>query len=77
IQETAALRLSNIGKRYPTGTRSFWGRRQPQAVLRSVNLSIKLGECVALVGESGAGKSTLLRIAAGLVVPESGTVTRF
>ncbi|WP_244742895.1 oligopeptide/dipeptide ABC transporter ATP-binding protein [Mesorhizobium sp. L-8-10] len=77
IQETAALRLSNIGKTYPIGTRSFWGRRQPQPVLRSVNLSIKLGECVALVGESGAGKSTLLRIAAGLVVPESGTVTRF
>jgi peptide/nickel transport system ATP-binding protein len=77
IQETAALRLSNVGKTYPTGKRSFWGRRQPQPVLRSVNLSIKLGECVALVGESGAGKTTLLRIAAGLVVPESGTVTRF
>jgi peptide/nickel transport system ATP-binding protein len=77
IHETAALRLSNIGKTYSTGARSFWGRRQLQPVLRSVNLSIKLGECVALVGESGAGKSTLLRIAAGLVVPESGTVTRF
>jgi peptide/nickel transport system ATP-binding protein len=77
IQETAALRLSNIGKTYPTGARSFWGRRKLQPVLRSVNLSIKLGECVALVGESGAGKTTLLRIAAGLVVPESGTVTRF
>ncbi|PBB27431.1 MULTISPECIES: ABC transporter ATP-binding protein [unclassified Mesorhizobium] len=77
IQETAALRLSNVGKTYPTGTRSFWGGRRAQPVLRSVNLSIKLGECVALVGESGAGKSTLLRIAAGLVVPECGTVTRF
>ncbi|TPL99707.1 ABC transporter ATP-binding protein [Mesorhizobium sp. B2-3-10] len=77
IQETAALRLSNIGKTFPTGARSFWGRRQPQPVLRSVSLSIKLGECVALVGESGAGKSTLLRIAAGLVEPESGTVARF
>ncbi|RNJ41420.1 ABC transporter ATP-binding protein [Mesorhizobium erdmanii] len=76
IQETAALRLSNVGKTYPTGPRSFWGRRQPRPALRSVNLSIKLGECVALVGESGAGKSTLLRIAAGLVVPDSGTVTR-
>jgi peptide/nickel transport system ATP-binding protein len=69
--------LHNVGKTYPTGPRSFWGRRQPQPALRSVNLSIKLGECVALVGESGAGKSTLLRIAAGLVVPDSGTVTRF
>jgi peptide/nickel transport system ATP-binding protein len=77
IQETAALKLSNVGKTYPTGPRSIWGRRRPQPVLRSVNLSIKLGECVALVGESGAGKSTLLRIAAGLVVPESGTVSRF
>ncbi|WP_284312034.1 oligopeptide/dipeptide ABC transporter ATP-binding protein [Labrys miyagiensis] len=77
IQETAALRLSNVGKTYPTGHRTFWGRRQPQPVLRSVNLSIKLGECVGLVGESGAGKSTLLRIAAGLAVPDSGAVSRF
>jgi peptide/nickel transport system ATP-binding protein len=77
IQDTAAMRLSNIGKTYPTGARSFWGRRQPQPVLRSVNLSIKLGECVALVGESGAGKSTILRIAAGLVIPDSGAATRF
>jgi peptide/nickel transport system ATP-binding protein len=75
--ETAALKLSNVGKTYPTGAKSIWGRRQPQPILRSVNLSIKLGECVALVGESGAGKSTLLRIAAGLVVPSSGAVTRF
>ena len=76
IQDTAALKLHNVSKTYPTGNRSFWGR-QSQPVLRSVSLTIKLGECVALVGESGAGKSTLLRIAAGLVMPEGGTVTRF
>jgi peptide/nickel transport system ATP-binding protein len=45
-------------------------------VLRSINLSIRLGECVALVGESGAGKSTALRIAAGLLAPDTGRVTR-
>src|SRR5262245_38549813 len=55
VQENIALRLSNIGKRYPTGARTFWGRRRLQPVLRSVSLSIKLGESVALVGESGAG----------------------
>jgi peptide/nickel transport system ATP-binding protein len=77
IQETPALRLSNVGKTYATGARSFWGRRQPRSILKSVSLSIKHGECVALVGESGAGKSTLLRIAAGLVIPESGTIARF
>jgi len=77
IKETAALKLSNVGKTYPTGAKSIWGRRQPEPVLRSVNLSIKLGECVALVGESGAGKSTLLRIAAGLMEPSSGIVARF
>lgn len=74
-QDTVVLRLSNIEKTYPIGARSFWGRRQPQPVLRSVSLSIKLGECVGLVGESGSGKSTLLRIAAGLVAPNSGTIT--
>jgi len=77
IQEAAALRLTNIVKTFPIGARSFWGRRQLRPVLRSVSLSIKLGECVALVGESGSGKSTLLRIAAGLEVPESGSVALF
>src|SRR5262249_53597052 len=43
IQETAALRLFHVGKTYPTGQRSFWGQRRPQPVLKSVNLSIKLG----------------------------------
>jgi len=62
-----ALRLSSVTKSYRLG-------RQP--VLKSVNLLIRKGECVALVGESGAGKSTVLRIAAGLVAPDSGDVAR-
>ena len=76
-QEGTVLKLSNVGKSYPTGARSFWGFRRLKPVLKSVSLSIKSGECVALVGESGAGKSTLLRIAAGLLAPESGKVSRF
>jgi NitT/TauT family transport system ATP-binding protein len=41
-------------------------------VLENVNLTIRAGEIVGLLGRSGSGKSTLLRIIAGLVDPSSG-----
>jgi NitT/TauT family transport system ATP-binding protein len=44
-------------------------------VLDDVSLTLKDNEIVALLGRSGCGKSTLLRIIAGLMQPNSGTVT--
>jgi len=43
-------------------------------VLKNINLQIKNGDCVAIVGKSGSGKSTLMHLLACLDVPSAGSV---
>jgi len=47
-----------------------------RVVLPPLHLALRPGELLAVTGPSGAGKSTLLRLAAGLLAPDSGQVTR-
>ncbi|MEO1091427.1 MAG: amino acid ABC transporter ATP-binding protein [Pseudomonadota bacterium] len=47
----------------------------PAPVLVDVDLEVRRGEIVSLIGPSGSGKSTLLRVLVGLLVPAAGSVT--
>lgn len=53
------------------GVRKAYGRRQ---ILAGVDLSVRAGQLVGIVGENGAGKSTLLRILAGTLAADAGAV---
>lgn len=60
-----ALLLKNVGKTFEnTG----------QATLKNINLEIKPGEFLCVVGKSGCGKSTLLNLIAGLEKPTEGKI---
>ena len=43
-------------------------------ILEKVNLNLKLGQSVGLIGESGSGKSTLLNILTGFYKPQNGKI---
>ena len=43
-------------------------------ILSSIDMIIKSGESIAIIGESGSGKSTLISLLAGLDIPSSGTI---
>src|SRR5690242_5688765 len=61
------LKLENITRRYREGEGQL-------EVFSGLDLSVKSGEIVALVGQSGAGKSSLLHVAGLLEAPTSGEI---
>ncbi len=59
------LEVRGLGHRYPDG----------REALADVSLSIRRGECVALIGRNGSGKTTLAKHLNGLLAPSAGHVT--
>jgi phospholipid/cholesterol/gamma-HCH transport system ATP-binding protein len=57
--------------------RDLWTQRGEQTIHRDLNMQVKAGEIIGLVGGSGSGKTTLLRVIIGLDAPAHGTVRLF
>ena len=63
------IKLTDVCKDYPT-------KAGPRRVLDRINLTIRPGERVGILGRNGAGKSTLIRLISGAEPPTLGTIER-
>lgn len=69
VRENGAVSFKEV--LFSLGKRSFLDKK---FVLRNINLQIKHGESIALLGKNGSGKSTLLRVLSGIIEPEKGKI---
>ena len=66
---TALLTLTDVSMHFSREADSRY------AVFGGINLTVRAGECVALIGRNGSGKSTLLRVMAKIFAPTFGSVS--
>ena len=70
----AIVRARGLSRTYLTPRTRGFGRAERTTGLHDVDLSVRAGSAVGIIGESGSGKSTLVRLLLGLDVPTTGTV---
>lgn len=90
ISTPYAVQLEGVSKRYLLDPKQKLGAadlvrprrlarrlfgRNPFWALRDIDLSVRQGEIIGIIGMNGSGKSTLLRVLAGISLPTEGTVT--
>lgn len=73
VNPSCVLSVRSLSKIYRVGLR---GCTASARALDDVQLDVRRGEVVAIVGGANAGKTTLLRCAAGLLSPDDGTIER-
>ena len=69
--------ISNLSKKFTT--KHVFSIKRPfvtdtKNVLSNINLEVKSGEVIGIIGHNGAGKSTLLKTVAGLIKPDEGEI---
>jgi len=77
-----AIKLSNISKKYilhhekPTLVENIFSFRRKEEIwaLKDINLEIKKGEKIGIIGDNGSGKTTLLKIISGITIPTTGKI---
>ena len=85
MDKTNAIEVRNMSKQFKVEYDKantlktkliFWNRKKPEfhQVLNNINLNIKKGETVALIGVNGSGKSTLLKLMTKIIYPTIGTI---
>ena len=58
------IKIENLSFKYKEG----------EYILKDINLEIKQGQSIALVGKNGSGKSTLAKLISGIIKPTKGLV---
>lgn len=85
---TEAIRIRNLYKDFKLNTDKprtlkerllFFKRNKVEriTILKNINLDIKKGETVALIGTNGSGKSTLLKLMTKIIYPTKGTIKTY
>ncbi|GLO68053.1 peptide ABC transporter ATP-binding protein [Oceanobacillus kimchii] len=74
MSETPLLEVSNVTKHFPMKAGMFQRSKQHVKAVNGVDLIIREGETLGVVGESGCGKSTLGRLIIGLEKMTDGTI---
>ena len=88
MKETTAIKVTNMTKTFKLYSdkantmkerlvRGWKGKTEIRTVLKDINLEIKKGETVALIGVNGSGKSTLLKLMTKIIYPNKGKVKTY
>ena len=71
---TDALKLTGLSKSFPVGKPLFGPPKAMVHAVEPLDLTVRTGETLGIVGESGCGKSTLAKMLVGLLPPTTGRI---